>query len=249
MRVAITGATGFVGPHLARELLAAGDEPVAVSNVEDEVRARHPLRLLRPHPDVAGRARRRRGGGAPRGPLRGRSVVLRAAGVRRGQQRHGHHDVRGTRRCRVEGAGARGQQRRGLRRLPAATDPRVGRDRDELAVRRQQGPRGEPRRLLRQPWSRRRGGSAVQPHRTGAEGRLPAPGPGRRCRGCGGGGPTDAGRGPHHLTRLHRRPGRGPGLPAAARSRPRRPSGSSTSAAGSPGRATSCATWPWPSSA
>ena len=35
MRVAITGATGFVGPHLARELLAAGDEPIAVSNVEE----------------------------------------------------------------------------------------------------------------------------------------------------------------------------------------------------------------------
>jgi GDP-4-dehydro-6-deoxy-D-mannose reductase len=34
MRVAITGATGFVGPHLLRELLDAGHQPVAVSNVE-----------------------------------------------------------------------------------------------------------------------------------------------------------------------------------------------------------------------
>ena len=34
MRVAVTGATGFVGPHLLRELLDAGHEPVAVSNVE-----------------------------------------------------------------------------------------------------------------------------------------------------------------------------------------------------------------------
>src|SRR6187200_287822 len=34
MRVAITGATGFVGPHLLRELQAAGDEAVAVSNVD-----------------------------------------------------------------------------------------------------------------------------------------------------------------------------------------------------------------------
>jgi GDP-4-dehydro-6-deoxy-D-mannose reductase len=34
MRVAVTGATGFVGPHLLRELGAAGHEPVAVSNME-----------------------------------------------------------------------------------------------------------------------------------------------------------------------------------------------------------------------
>jgi GDP-4-dehydro-6-deoxy-D-mannose reductase len=34
MRVAITGVTGFVGPHLLRELLAAGHEPVGVSNLE-----------------------------------------------------------------------------------------------------------------------------------------------------------------------------------------------------------------------
>ncbi len=35
MRVAITGATGFVGPHLLHELVGAGDEPVAVSNVDE----------------------------------------------------------------------------------------------------------------------------------------------------------------------------------------------------------------------
>ena len=34
MRVAITGATGFVGPHLLRDLLAAGHEPVGLSNME-----------------------------------------------------------------------------------------------------------------------------------------------------------------------------------------------------------------------
>lgn len=33
MRVVITGATGFVGPHLLRELAAAGHDPVAVSDV------------------------------------------------------------------------------------------------------------------------------------------------------------------------------------------------------------------------
>jgi GDP-4-dehydro-6-deoxy-D-mannose reductase len=34
MRVAITGVTGFVGHHLLRDLLAAGHEPVGLSNVD-----------------------------------------------------------------------------------------------------------------------------------------------------------------------------------------------------------------------
>jgi GDP-4-dehydro-6-deoxy-D-mannose reductase len=35
MRVAVTGGTGFVGQHLLRDLLDAGHEPVAVSNLDE----------------------------------------------------------------------------------------------------------------------------------------------------------------------------------------------------------------------
>ena len=52
MRVAITGGTGFVGRHLARNLVERGHEPVLIARGKDlrEVRLQHgllPFRLIR----------------------------------------------------------------------------------------------------------------------------------------------------------------------------------------------------------
>ena len=53
MRVAITGGTGFVGRHLARNLVERGHEPVLIARNKDltgQVRLQHgflPFRLIR----------------------------------------------------------------------------------------------------------------------------------------------------------------------------------------------------------
>ena len=159
--VLVTGVSGFVGPHLARALVASGARVVGLG-VEPGPPAGVPLEAwhvadLREPAAVAravrgGPARRR---GPPRGPEQRRALVRGPRRHLRGERGRHPPPARGRARRRAGGARAGGREQRGLR--PAARGlARGGGDalRAGEPLRGLEG-RGRPRRRGGRPRARR----------------------------------------------------------------------------------------------
>ena len=215
MRILITGGAGFVGSHLADELLSRGHRVHVLDDLSTGRDRQHPAPEVEPgvrvHDRVVqqrtGRRRARRLGGRrlPPGRRGRRRADRREPGAHDREQRP-HHRGRSLRRQQEEEAGLRGLDERGLRQehgpaLPRGRRPPARPDlQGPLVVRLLQGDRRVPRARLLE------GARAADRHRPHVQHRRPAPdGPLRHgrpeLRAPGAGRPAD-----HRLRGRHAEP-------------------------------------------